>query len=283
MAEIADGVAAARCSRVRSNLEAPSLPGVMAFARILVVIFPLAEFAAQSELVNGEQDDQRQGNDTEQPELKRSVEAQEQAVDVETDYGSRESPQKQAKPFEERRHHHRFLSSPSYGDLTGSVERPCSRRELLALCQYGSGSSSRPGPVCLEHLVDQLHVLDQMARPKERLANPLACGLPDGLGGFRITEQRVDRFADGDQVGWVIHEAAGFAVDDLILDAPDATGDNRPRLPHRLRDSQAEALCEALLKDHVGAALDRIDHRRVLLDVFHWEASEVGPLSNGDG
>ena len=75
--EITDGVAAARCSPVLSNLEASSLPCVVALVRVLVVVFPFAELAAQAELMNGDQDDQEKGNDTEQPELERSVEAKE--------------------------------------------------------------------------------------------------------------------------------------------------------------------------------------------------------------
>ena len=48
---------------------------------------------------------------------------------------------------------------------------------------------------------------------------------------------------------------------------PIATRHDRARLPHRLRDCQPEALGQALLHDHVGAALQRVDHRGVLLDV----------------
>ena len=60
------------------------------------------------------------------------------------------------------------------------------------------------------------------SRTLSRAASPMA------LARSRITKQKVDRLADGDQVSRIIDEAAGFAVDDLILDAPDATGDNRP-------------------------------------------------------
>ena len=47
------------------QLVAPSLPCVVALARVLIVIFPLAELSTQPKLVNGEKDDQRQGHDTE--------------------------------------------------------------------------------------------------------------------------------------------------------------------------------------------------------------------------
>jgi hypothetical protein len=44
---------------------------------------------------------------------------------------------------------------------------------------------------------------------------------------------------------------------DLILDPANAARDHRWRFPHRLGDRQAEALREALLDDHVRAALAR--------------------------
>ena len=46
-------------------------------------------------------------------------------------------------------------------------------------------------------------------------------------------------------------------------------------LPHRLGDRQPEALGEALLHDDVGAALQRVDDHRVLVDVLHRQQREV--------
>ena len=60
---------------------------------------------------------------------------------------------------------------------------------------------------------------------------------------------------------------------------PTRAGDDRPRLPHRLGDGEPEALGEALLHDDVGASLDRVDDRRVLLDVVHRQAGEVHALA----
>ena len=50
-------------------------------------------------------------------------------------------------------------------------------------------------------------------------------------------------------------------------------------LPHRLGDGEPEALGEALLHDDVGAALERVDDRRVLLDVLHRQQREVHALA----
>ena len=54
----------------------------------------LPELATQPELMDGEEDDQGQGHDTEEPELERAVDAEDQAVDVEANHGGRETPQK---------------------------------------------------------------------------------------------------------------------------------------------------------------------------------------------
>ena len=48
-------------------------------------------------------------------------------------------------------------------------------------------------------------------------------------------------------------------------------------LPHRLGDGQPEALGEALLHDDVGPPLQRVDHRRVFVEVVHRQAGEMDP------
>ena len=67
---------------------------------------------------------------------------------------------------------------------------------------------------------------------------------------------------------------------DLVLDAADGARDHRARLPHRLGHGQAEPLLEALLHDHRRVALQRVDDRRVLLDVLHRQAGEVHPAAD---
>ena len=77
-----------------------------------------------------------------------------------------------------------------------------------------------------------------------------------------------------------VDEEAGAAVLDLVLDAADARGDDRPALPHRLGDGEAEALGEALLHDDVGAPLQRVDDDRVLVGVVHRQQREVDPAAD---
>ena len=91
----------------------------------------------------------------------------------------------------------------------------------------------------------------------------------------RVGEQRADGAAERREVARVREQDAALAVDDLVLDPADAAGDDRPVLPHRLGDGEAEALREALLHDDRRVALDRVDDRRVLAAVLHREAREV--------
>ena len=55
-----------------------------------------------------------------------------------------------------------------------------------------------------------------------------------------------------------------LAGHDLVHDAADGAGDDRPSLPHRLGDREPEALGKALLRDDAGVALDGVDDGRVL-------------------
>ena len=68
-------------------------------------------------------------------------------------------------------------------------------------------------------------------------------------------------------------------IDDLILDPADAGADHRPALPHRLGDGQPEALGEALLHDDVRSPLQRVDHRRVFVEVVHRQADQMRPAA----
>ena len=55
----------------------------------------------------------------------------------------------------------------------------------------------------------------------------------------------------------------------------DPAGHDWPRFPHRLGHGEAETFGEALLHDHVRAALEGVHHRRVLFDVVHRQGGEV--------
>ena len=72
-----------------------------------------------------------------------------------------------------------------------------------------------------------------------------------------------------------LDQVAGPPVVDLVLDAADARGDDRPRLPHRLGDREAEPFRQALLRDDVGAPLERVDDDRVLVEIVHRQQREV--------
>ena len=63
-------------------------------------------------------------------------------------------------------------------------------------------------------------------------------------------------------------------VRDLVAVTADIAGDDGASLPQRFGDAQPEALLEALLDDHVGVALERVDDRGVLLDVVHRHACD---------
>ena len=52
-------------------------------------------------------------------------------------------------------------------------------------------------------------------------------------------------------------------------------GDDRAALPHRLGDGEPEALGQALLRDDVGAPLQRVDDHGVLVGVLHRQQREV--------
>ncbi len=77
------------------------------------------------------------------------------------------------------------------------------------------------------------------------------------------------------EVRGIVDQDTRDAVLDLILDPAHSARDQWARLPHRLRDGEPEALGQALLHDYVGAPLDRVHHRRVLLDVVHRQRREM--------
>ena len=85
------------------------------------------------------------------------------------------------------------------------------------------------------------------------------------------------------EVGGVVQQVAGLAVDHLVDEAADRAGDDRPRLQHALGDGQPEALGEALLHDDAGVALERVDDHRVLLDVVHRDADQLDAVADGVG
>ena len=74
---------------------------------------------------------------------------------------------------------------------------------------------------------------------------------------------------------------AYIAVEDLQGDAADVPGHRRARLPQRLGHGQPEPLSQALLHNDVGAALDGVDHGRVLLQILHRQTGQMDPVPVG--
>src|SRR5215831_754552 len=124
-------------------------------------------------------------------------------------------------------------------------------------------------------LFKETAVLLKVAVAEELIDGTLArvAGEPRRLGP--VTDKRLDRGAEGGQIGWLVYEQAVLVIADLVGDAPDRARDDRPFLPHRLRDGEAEALGEALLDDDRRVALDRVYDRRRLVRVGHGRTGEV--------
>src|ERR1017187_1512756 len=94
------------------------------------------------------------------------------------------------------------------------------------------------------------------------------------LRAVGVVQQPADALAEGSQVAGV-YEEAGASVLDLVSDAADPRRNDRAPLPHRLRDGEAEALRQALLRDDVGAPLEGVDDHGVLVGVHHRQQGEV--------
>ena len=93
----------------------------------------------------------------------------------------------------------------------------------------------------------------------------------------------LDGRAERLEVGRVVDQQAVLAVDDLVDDAADGARDDRPRLPHRLGDGEAEALGEALLDDDRGVALQGVDDRGASSASAIGSAGEVHAAAGGVG
>ena len=114
-----------------------------------------------------------------------------------------------------------------------------------------------------------------MVRPEELLLDPALGGDPDLLRALIVGQQAGDRRPRLLEVARVRQQHARSAILDLIANAADPARHDRPLLPHGLGDRQAEPLREALLHDHAGVPLERVDDRRVLLDVVHRQRAQV--------
>src|SRR6266508_3897674 len=126
-------------------------------------------------------------------------------------------------------------------------------------------------------------LLDEVARGYE-LADDAAAGLVPELLGQRLVPQHSDHCgAERFEVFRVVDEDPALSVLDLVFDPADATGHDRAALPHGFGDGEPEALDKALLHDHIGAALERVDDRRVLVGVLHRQLCDHDPIAHIPG
>src|SRR5205823_14388618 len=145
------------------------------------------------------------------------------------------------------------LPSASRPYVTGPrFETTISRRRLEAL---DNGDRAAAGVVAGE-AVEEHEPVPQQARREEvaadvllplQRARPSLAGVTEDLdAGLRAPVRRVD-------------EPAGLAVRHLHDDPADATRDERPALPERLRHRQPEPLLDRLLDHNRRMDLERVD------------------------
>src|SRR5215207_8021661 len=108
----------------------------------------------------------------------------------------------------------------------------------------------------LEDLSDDLQVITQVARHQEVGAHVLLAAPSQRPPERRVLDD-LERARSA-----VLHgrdEIARDAVLDLQWDPADVAADERPPLPERLGDRQAEALAGRFLDDDRGERLERVD------------------------
>ena len=134
--------------------------------------------------------------------------------------------------------------------------------------------SSAPGSLARRRLP-----LADLARQQEVLPDALMPGRAEALAQVQVAEQGERRVGSAPTVVDVPHEA-GHAVHHLLLQPADAGADHRTALPHRLEHRHAEALAAAVLDDHRGAPLERVDDRGRLLRIVRRHRYEVDALAH---
>ena len=117
--------------------------------------------------------------------------------------------------------------------------------------------------------MDHLEVASKVVRTEELLSDATLGRDADFLRTSAVRQQLGDRRPSLFEVARVRQQYARSAILDLVANTTDPTRHDRPSLPHRLGDGQAESLREAFLHDDVCVPLERIDNRRVLVDVIH--------------
>ena len=120
-----------------------------------------------------------------------------------------------------------------------------------------------------ERPLDHLEVASEVMRAEELLLHAALGRESHLLGALVVSQQVDDRRPNLLEVARIRQQHAGSAVLDLVPNAADSACDDGPPFPHRFGDRQAEPLGEALLHHHACVALQGVDNRRILLDIFH--------------
>src|SRR5581483_1242581 len=116
---------------------------------------------------------------------------------------------------------------------------------------------------------DELCLLRQVPRRDVLLDDAPPRSIAEALRLSRIRQQPGHVAAESLEVLRVVDEDPAAAALDLVLDSADPAGHDRPRLEHRLGDSEPETFGKALLDHDRGTPLQRIDDRGVLVEVIH--------------
>src|SRR5664280_1418758 len=165
--------------------------------------------------------------------------------------------------------------------LQRAAGRPTRASKKVLLDRLPGTDARRDGSSlpAAQHALEQLDVLAEVPGAEEQVAYACLRRCADALRAVGVLQEPADALAEASQVAGV-HEEAGAAVLDLLPDAADRRGDDRAALPHRLCHGEAEALRETLLRDDVGAPLQRVDDHGVLVDIRHRQQGEMHATSD---
>src|SRR5215212_6486017 len=158
-----------------------------------------------------------------------------------------------------------------------SAPHPASERRHRDWRAHQADLGSAPARGCREAagVAEELRPGEEVAIGEEALPHALAPGASQPSGKVGGLEQSDDRGSERVEIVGIVHEQAVVAVADLFAVAAHTGGDHGSRLPQRFRDAEAKAFLNALLDDDVGESLQRIDHRRILVERVERQAREV--------
>ena len=120
---------------------------------------------------------------------------------------------------------------------------------------------------------EQVVPVGELAAVQEVPLDDVVSPVAQRLGVARVREKLGDRVAETAEISGVDQQAAVLVLN-LLAVTTDIACDDRASLPQRFGDSKPEALFEALLDDHIGMALERVNDCGVFLDVVHRHACD---------